>query len=95
MNILVLQETDWLSRGPHTQHHVFERMSRNPNIKITVMEYDTSTTVQVGYTNSAGQYQINGLPTTQTYDLYANVTKKFATNVGVSAGGTITRSTVL
>ncbi|MFX1258971.1 MAG: glycosyltransferase [Promethearchaeota archaeon] len=40
MNILVLQETDWLTRGPHTQHHVFERMSRNPNIKITVFDYD-------------------------------------------------------
>jgi len=40
MNILVLQETDWLTRGPHTQHHVFERMSRNPNIKITIFDYD-------------------------------------------------------
>lgn len=40
MNILVLQETDWLIRGPHTQHHIFERLSRNPSINITVLDYD-------------------------------------------------------
>ena len=40
MNILGLQETDWLTRGPHTQHHVFERLSKNPNFKVTVFDYD-------------------------------------------------------
>lgn len=40
MNILGLQETDWLTRGPHTQHHIFERLSKNSNIKITVLDYD-------------------------------------------------------
>ncbi|MFX1355724.1 MAG: glycosyltransferase [Promethearchaeota archaeon] len=40
MNILGLQETDWLTRGPHTQHHIFERLSKNPKIKITVLDYD-------------------------------------------------------
>ncbi len=40
MNILVLQETDWLIRGPHTQHHIFENLSRNKSIKITVFDYD-------------------------------------------------------
>ncbi|MHA1461032.1 MAG: hypothetical protein ACTSO8_06080 [Promethearchaeota archaeon] len=40
MNILGLQETDWLTRGPHTQHHIFERLSMNPDIKVTVFEYD-------------------------------------------------------
>ena len=40
MNILGLQETDWLTRGPHTQHHIFERLSKNPNFKITVFDYD-------------------------------------------------------
>jgi len=40
MNILVLQETDWLTRGPHTQHHVFERISKSSNIKISVIDYD-------------------------------------------------------
>jgi len=40
MNILVLQETDWLTRGPHTQHHVFETLSLNSSIKIQVLDYD-------------------------------------------------------
>ena len=40
MNILVLQETDWLTRGPHTQHHFFERISKNSKIKIYVLDYD-------------------------------------------------------
>ena len=40
MNILVIQETDWLRRGPHTQHHIFERLSINPSINITVIDYD-------------------------------------------------------
>ena len=40
MNILVLQETDWLTRGPHIQHHIFERLSKNSSIKITVIDYD-------------------------------------------------------
>ena len=40
MNILGLQETDWLTRGPHTQHHVFERLSKNPNFQVTVFDYD-------------------------------------------------------
>jgi len=40
MNILVLQETDWLTRGPHTQHHIFETLSLNPSIKIQVLDYD-------------------------------------------------------
>jgi len=40
MNILGLQETDWLTRGPHTQHHIFERLSTNDNFHITVFDYD-------------------------------------------------------
>lgn len=40
MIILGLQETDWLTRGPHTQHHIFERLSKYPSIKITVLDYD-------------------------------------------------------
>jgi len=40
MNILGLQETDWLTRGPHTQHHIFERLSKNPKFKVTVFDYD-------------------------------------------------------
>ena len=40
MNILVLQETDWLTRGPNTQHHIFERISKNIDFRITVLDYD-------------------------------------------------------
>jgi len=40
MNILFLQETDWLNRGPHTQHHIMERLSINPSFNITVLDYD-------------------------------------------------------
>ena len=40
MRILGLQETDWLNRGPNTQHHLFERLSKNSAIKITVLDYD-------------------------------------------------------
>jgi len=36
----VLQETDWLTRGPHTQHHIFENLSTNNSIKITILDYD-------------------------------------------------------
>ncbi|MBI3171372.1 MAG: hypothetical protein HYZ32_02115 [Hydrocarboniphaga effusa] len=27
MKVLVVQETDWLKRGPHQQHHLFERLA--------------------------------------------------------------------
>ena len=40
MHILVLQETDWITRGPHTQHHIFEDLSTINSIKITVLDYD-------------------------------------------------------
>ena len=40
MKIIGIQETDWFNRGPHTQHHVFERLSLNPNIQLTVFDYD-------------------------------------------------------
>ncbi|MFW9824695.1 MAG: glycosyltransferase [Candidatus Thorarchaeota archaeon] len=40
MKILVLQETDWLTRGPHTQHHIFEKLSENPSVFIKVIDYD-------------------------------------------------------
>ena len=46
MNILVLQETDWITRGPHVQHHVFERLSKKPSIKITVIDYDINALIR-------------------------------------------------
>lgn len=40
MNILCLQETDWLTRGPHTQHHILERLSMENKNSIVVFDYD-------------------------------------------------------
>ncbi len=38
MRIVVVQETDWLRRGPHQQHHLFERLSLRGH-DITVLDY--------------------------------------------------------
>ena len=40
MNILAIQETDWLLKGPNTQHHIFERLSKNLKINVIVIDYD-------------------------------------------------------
>ncbi|MCX9085920.1 MAG: glycosyltransferase family 4 protein [Candidatus Methanoperedens sp.] len=39
MRILLLQETDWISRGPHTQHHLMERLSLKGH-EIRVIDYN-------------------------------------------------------
>ncbi len=38
MRIIVVQETDWLRRGPHQQHHLFERLSLRGH-HVTVLDY--------------------------------------------------------
>jgi glycosyltransferase involved in cell wall biosynthesis len=38
VRIIVIQETDWLRRGPHQQHHLFERLSLRGH-EITVLDY--------------------------------------------------------
>jgi glycosyltransferase involved in cell wall biosynthesis len=38
VRIVVVQETDWLRRGPHQQHHLFERLSLRGH-EITVLDY--------------------------------------------------------
>ncbi|MFX0074883.1 MAG: glycosyltransferase [Candidatus Hermodarchaeota archaeon] len=48
MKLLGLQETDWLTRGPHTQHHIFERLSINDNFQITVFDYDIDKILRLG-----------------------------------------------
>jgi glycosyltransferase involved in cell wall biosynthesis len=48
MKLLGLQETDWLTRGPHTQHHIFERLSTNDNFHITVFDYDIDKILRLG-----------------------------------------------
>lgn len=39
MRILVVQETDWLQRGPHQQHHLFERLSARGH-QVAVMDFE-------------------------------------------------------
>lgn len=40
MNILVVQETDWIERGPHQQHHLFERLAADGHqIRVIDFEY--------------------------------------------------------
>ena len=39
MKILVLQESDWLLRGPHQQHHLMERMALKGH-EIRVIDYE-------------------------------------------------------
>ncbi|WP_054864923.1 glycosyltransferase [Methanosarcina barkeri] len=39
MNILLLQETDWIKRGPHQQHHLMDRMALKGH-KIRVIDYE-------------------------------------------------------
>lgn len=39
MNILVVQESDWIQRNPHQQHHLMERLSLRDH-KILVIDYE-------------------------------------------------------
>jgi len=39
MKILVIQETDWIKRGPHTQHHLMDRMALKGH-EIHVIDYE-------------------------------------------------------
>ncbi len=39
MKLLVIQETDWQLRGPHQQHHLFERLSQRGH-DVTVMDFE-------------------------------------------------------
>ena len=38
MKILVVQESDWLERNPHQQHHLMERMALRGH-EIRVIDY--------------------------------------------------------
>lgn len=40
MKLLILQETDWIKRGPHQQHHLMDRMAlRGHEIRVIDHEY--------------------------------------------------------
>ena len=45
MNILVVQDTDWLVRGPHQQHHLMERLALKGH-KVRVIDYEILWRVQ-------------------------------------------------
>lgn len=63
MNILVLQETDWIKRGPHQQHHLMDRMAlRGHQIRVIDYEYlwkeDKERKVLTGRKELKGAYKI-------------------------------------
>ena len=39
MNILVVQESNWLARNPHQQHHLMERLAARGH-SVRVIDYD-------------------------------------------------------
>ena len=39
MKILLIQETDWIKRGPHQQHHLMERLALKGH-EIVVIDYE-------------------------------------------------------
>lgn len=63
MNILLLQETDWIKRGPHQQHHLMDRMAlRGHQIRVIDYEYlwkeDKERKVLTGRKEIDGAYKI-------------------------------------
>lgn len=63
MNILVLQETDWIKRGPHQQHHLMDRMAlRGHQIRVIDYEYlwkeDKERKILTGRKEIKGAYKI-------------------------------------
>ena len=43
MKFLVIQETDWIQRGPHQQHHLFERLSKIGH-QVVVLDFEINYT---------------------------------------------------
>lgn len=39
MKILVVQESNWLTRNPHQQHHLMERLAERGH-SVRVIDYD-------------------------------------------------------
>ncbi|MCK4566331.1 MAG: glycosyltransferase, partial [Candidatus Thorarchaeota archaeon] len=49
MRILLVQESDWLKRGPHQQHHLIERLvAQGHNIRVIDYEIDWKETTNEG-----------------------------------------------
>src|SRR5450756_1934036 len=63
MRILAVQETDWLKRGPHQQHHLMDRMAlRGHEIRVIDYEYlwkeDKNRKIITGRKEINGAYKI-------------------------------------
>lgn len=63
MKLLVLQETDWIKRGPHQQHHLMDRMAlRGHKIHVIDHEYlwkdDNDKKIITGRKEIKGAYKI-------------------------------------
>lgn len=63
MNILLLQDTDWIKRGPHQQHHLMDRMAlRGHQIRVIDYEYlwkeDKERKILTGRKEINGAYKI-------------------------------------
>jgi glycosyltransferase involved in cell wall biosynthesis len=63
MKILLLQETDWIKRGPHQQHHLMDRMAlRGHEIRVIDYEYlwkeDKNRKIITGRKEVNGAYKI-------------------------------------
>jgi len=63
MNILMLQETDWIKRGPHQQHHLMDRMAlRGHQVRVIDYEYlwkeDKDKEIIAGRKEIKGAYKI-------------------------------------
>jgi len=63
MKLLVLQETDWIKRGPHQQHHLMDRMAlKGHEIRVIDYEYlwkdDNERKIITGRKEIKGAYKI-------------------------------------
>lgn len=63
MNILMLNESDWIKRGPHSYHHLMDRMAlRGHQIRVIDYEYlwkeDKERTILTGRKEIRGAYKI-------------------------------------
>ncbi|MCG7848688.1 MAG: hypothetical protein MIO93_05860, partial [ANME-2 cluster archaeon] len=63
MKLLVLQETDWIKRGPHQQHHLMDRMAlKGHEIRVIdheyIRRYDNERKIITGRKEIKGAYKI-------------------------------------
>ena len=63
MKLLVLQETDWIKRGPHQQHHLMDRMAlKGHEVRVIdheyIRRYDNERKMITGRKEIKGAYKI-------------------------------------